>query len=1367
MHRRFTLLLGALFGCTTAPAPPVDNGASASALRDLPEELTRGRGVEVLEEEARFAFDDAGKKTYTYRIRYRILDESGIEGWSAISAEWSPWYQEPPELTAVVEGRDGRRQSLDRKSIAELPVGSEHSDLYTDRRRLRAPLPALEVGATVTQQIVQRDTRPFFDRGTVGVFFFGMRVPVMVSTLILEVPAKSALRWESRGIDIQPEDKKENGRRKITFVVGPLPPIRPADRLLPADVARFPHLVFSTARSWKDVAVRYHELVEDRIGGSDVRELVAGIPPMLPRATLVSALLARLHERVRYTGIEFGQEAIIPWRPAETIRRKFGDCKDKAALLVSMLRHFQVPAYLALLRAGTNEDVSPSLPGLEGFNHAIVYIPGQEPLWIDATAEYAPVGLVPPNVEGRFALVASADTADLIRIPESKSDDNRYLESREYYLADVGPMRIIERTNATGSMQLRLREQFGATDRRTVRDSLESYVRNAYHAKDLARFELGDARDVSIPFSIEVEAYEANVGYTASSDAFVQLRNGILFSFLPELVRYAALAGPNETEVERIVARDLVERRSEDLVFPEPYYAEVRFKVVPPTGYTLRTLPDPKRYQLGPGEYVSSFKKRADDVVEATFIFSTGKRRLTADEVRAFVEGLREAWDQPIVALEFDHRGSRHMAEGRFREGLTEYRTLVELHEKSALHHARMAEALLRAGLGEPSREEAKRAVGLDPSSAYAYFTLGVVLSHDLFGRLHQPGFDRAGATKAFEHVKELEPDNIDARLKLAVLLEHDALGNRYADAEGLVQAIAEYQAIRATQKDKVDDNLLVALYWSKKFDEIISLGGEMAPSPIRDAMVLVAHAATKSVPAALSELDRAGLSPEARQGVIDAAVTYLAHLRFYPQARALGEIAARGADDMVSSQGRLAMLRRLEGYDGKAIPPTDPSSVVQSALDILFSDQTDDHALDRLLSKETLGKNANEALEGMTTAFNQFKRAIRGTGVSLEMVRDNVLAGTQYSQEGDDKIGYRVRAVLIGPNGQKSSLWFVVKEHGQYRLRGSESSPHVLAEEALRLAEKGDWAGARRWLDWAKEIVGYQSDLDPLTTHPFSALWHGMIPEPKSEEEQRALIEIAASSLVVDGPNRDRAVKKLENARKVARSPGIELRIDQALARAYTGQSNWERALEVARRLRKRNKDSDGAYEIEFRSLYRLGRNTEARTLAEKRLASKPNDSAALSQLADVEIADKNYVRAEKRLRELIGLGLASSSTYNNLAWLTLFLPELPSDSADLALEANNMTRFTDPTALHTLAAIYAEQGKTREAFQLVLKRMDLRNADEPEGVDWYLLGRIMEHYDLEEMAKVAYRKVPKGEEREADSTYELAHRRLSRWPN
>ena len=76
--------------------------------------------------------------------------------------------------------------------------------------------------------------------------------------------------------------------------------------------------------------------------------------------------------QVRYTGVEFGSARLIPEFPAETLRRRFGDCKDKSPLLIAALRASGIDAYLALLSAGDDQDVSAELPGLGMFNHAIV-----------------------------------------------------------------------------------------------------------------------------------------------------------------------------------------------------------------------------------------------------------------------------------------------------------------------------------------------------------------------------------------------------------------------------------------------------------------------------------------------------------------------------------------------------------------------------------------------------------------------------------------------------------------------------------------------------------------------------------------------------------------------------------------------------------------------------------------------------------------------------------------------------------------------------------------------------------------------------------------------------------------------------------
>ena len=89
---------------------------------------------------------------------------------------------------------------------------------------------------------------------------------------------------------------------------------------------------------------------------------------------MIRRLVAALHKNVRYTGVEFGEDSIVPQFPSETLKRKYGDCKDKAALLVTMLRAVNIPANLALLSTGPGQDINPELPGMGMFDHAIVFV---------------------------------------------------------------------------------------------------------------------------------------------------------------------------------------------------------------------------------------------------------------------------------------------------------------------------------------------------------------------------------------------------------------------------------------------------------------------------------------------------------------------------------------------------------------------------------------------------------------------------------------------------------------------------------------------------------------------------------------------------------------------------------------------------------------------------------------------------------------------------------------------------------------------------------------------------------------------------------------------------------------------------------
>ena len=117
-------------------------------------------------------------------------------------------------------------------------------------------------------------------------------------------------------------------------------------------------MAFSTGRSWEDLARRYSEIVDRAIQGADISAFLrsaGGRRPAASQLETIDRLLARMSDEVRYTGMELGEGGLIPRTPAETLKRRFGDCKDKAVLLTALLRASDIPAYVALLNAGEDE----------------------------------------------------------------------------------------------------------------------------------------------------------------------------------------------------------------------------------------------------------------------------------------------------------------------------------------------------------------------------------------------------------------------------------------------------------------------------------------------------------------------------------------------------------------------------------------------------------------------------------------------------------------------------------------------------------------------------------------------------------------------------------------------------------------------------------------------------------------------------------------------------------------------------------------------------------------------------------------------------------------------------------------------------
>ncbi|HEX6161140.1 MAG TPA: DUF3857 domain-containing protein, partial [Thermoanaerobaculia bacterium] len=664
--------------------------------------------------------------------------------------------------------------------------------IFSDNRVLRAPLPAVEVGSVVEYTVTMNGRNPIEAAGTTGHFIFGLDVPVHRARLVLDAPPS----FEPRVVNTttaKARVEERDGRRVSTWEMGPLAAIEDYEGWLPYDVDETPYVAFSTGSSWKDIAARYATIVDQQIAGSELQKAVraAAGSAKEPRE-IVARLLASIQKDIRYAGVEVGEGSIIPRPPKTVLQNKYGDCKDKATLLVAMLREAGVTAHVALLRAGYDFDASDALPGLGMFNHAIVRVEnGDAPIWVDPTDVFSRAGELPMQDQGRMALVASAATTSLVRTPEAPSTANLYREVRTFILPEHGKATVTEVSEYTGHAEAALRRQFVSEDPKELRETLEGYAKNAYVAKALARHEAGDPRDLTKPFRLTLDVSESKSGVVEGGDGAVAINMGALADVLPAVLRNRADAKVDDDPKKS-------KKRKNDFFFTTPNVREWSYRIVPPAGYVPRTLPANETRQLGTVTFSQNLSAGPDGVVTAVFRVDSGKRRLTPAEYEETRLAVSKFAQSPAFLIGFDSIGQAKLNAGDVGGALTEFRRLAQLHPKHAQHHIELARALIEGGLGEAAREEARRAVAIEPENPEAHRALGYVLQHDLIGRLFRKGFDRAGAVAAFRKAAELEPKNVQFRYEAAMILERGEDGRRFGRNAPLNDAIAVMQKLVA-----------------------------------------------------------------------------------------------------------------------------------------------------------------------------------------------------------------------------------------------------------------------------------------------------------------------------------------------------------------------------------------------------------------------------------------------------------------------------------------------------------------------------------------------------------------------------------------
>jgi transglutaminase-like putative cysteine protease len=555
-------------------------------------------------------------ETYQQRV-VEILDERGAREEAQADIRYTPDTQAVEIRAARVYKRSG--EVVEATSTAEHDVSEPWYGLYYDVKAQVIEFDALEPGDVIDVEYVVSDTarRNMFADYFGDLHLMQEEIPRLETRYVLIAPKGKTLYFNKPKLSKVEQSQETRGADTIyTFRAVGVPKVD-AEPGMPGftDVAAYVHV--STYKTWDDVATWYRGLVSEQLQSSPqihdaVMDAVKGLTDERAKIRAVYDLVVR---KTRYVGLEFGIHGYQPYRTTQVFARKFGDCKDKASLLVVMLREIGVDASLVLARTRRGGDLDPEPASLAPFDHAIVYVPRYD-LFLDGTAEFSGADELPAQDQDIPVLIVSE--GKLRRTPVLPAVRNRVITDEHVTLAGNGAARVDEKVTVAGEVAHEWRSHYQSPAERPERYG-KSWAQKhpGAHVESVDMPRLDDLeRPVEVHATIDVPDWGRPEG-----EAGGEARELVM----PALGR--------EADMLRSYAR--LSSRKHDLVLGFPWRQEDRVTVALPAGFAVKRLPEARSVEAPFGRFTLTATQKGG-AVEVVAALEVDRHRIAREDYAAF-----------------------------------------------------------------------------------------------------------------------------------------------------------------------------------------------------------------------------------------------------------------------------------------------------------------------------------------------------------------------------------------------------------------------------------------------------------------------------------------------------------------------------------------------------------------------------------------------------------------------------------------------------------------------------------------------------------------------------------------------------------
>jgi hypothetical protein len=648
----FTLLFFiALF--TSVSANPVDNAPPgwlrSAASINVPSYDKNIRAV-VLHNEEQVSLE-AGNLITTENRAVRILTREGREEAYAL-AFYLVSSGKVREMNAWLIRPDGSVKEYDKKTIIDRI--SDTDDVYNEGRiKIIDASNDVEIGSVFGYSIVSEDRPLFYD----GEYLFQNNLPTLMSRYTLNLPSN----WKASSITFNySEIKPQVNGTSYTWELRNLAPIatepmspsfvnlapRIAINFSPNDASRATDRAFTTWAEVSNWATKVYDpqvIIDDAVAAK-AQELTTNAKTELEKIRAIGTYV----QNIQYISIDIGVgygNGLIPRSSSVVLARGYGDCKDKANLMRAMLRSLKIDAYPVIIYSGDSNYVREEFVSPGQFNHCIIAVKVSDAtqsatvinhaklgrlLIFDATDPFTPVGDLPDDEQGSFALIIAGESGGLTKMPVTPSGFNAWKRNVEVSLTGDGAISGTIREKATGQMSTYARGLFRSLSPSNFSKVIEGWLTRGATAARLVKLTPND-RQAEAGFDLDVEF---------SAPMYGQLMQNRLLVFKPAIVSRANsiyLTDPN--------------RKNPVSVDSDSFEETTIFTL--PVGFIVDEMPDAISLDTTFGKYTSSYAVK-DNKLTYTRSLTMNRSTLSVDKygsIRDFYSKILASEQSPVVLL--------------------------------------------------------------------------------------------------------------------------------------------------------------------------------------------------------------------------------------------------------------------------------------------------------------------------------------------------------------------------------------------------------------------------------------------------------------------------------------------------------------------------------------------------------------------------------------------------------------------------------------------------------------------------------------------------------------------------------------------